>query len=297
VNRPRILLTGASGQVGWELRRTLLPLGEVIAPGREEFDLSKPERLAETVRRIRPQWIVNPAAYTAVDRAESEPALCDTVNAVAPAELARAARALGAGFIHFSTDYVFNGDKRAPYREDDAPMPLNQYGASKLEGERAIAAIGGAWLIFRTGWIYGGHGDNFVRTVQRLLLQRESLSIVDDQIGAPTWARAVAEVVAIIMGRYAAPEALLPDSGIYHLSAGGSTSWFAFAEHIRERMAAAHPGRPLARLIPIPSVQYPTPATRSHYSVLDNSKLRERFGLALPDWKECFALAAPEFGL
>ncbi|HEY9381449.1 MAG TPA: dTDP-4-dehydrorhamnose reductase [Burkholderiales bacterium] len=292
-----ILLTGANGQVGWELRRALLPLGPIVAPGRAQCDLSRPETLADVVRQIRPQWIINPAAYTAVDRAESEPGLCDTVNAVAPGVLAEAAREAGAGIIHFSTDYVFDGGKRTPYRETDVPAPLNYYGASKLAGEQAIAAAGAPWLVLRTGWVYGGHGVNFVRTMQRLLGERSSLSVVDDQIGAPTWARAIADAVAIIVGRYRTPERMAAASGLYHLSCGGSTTWFGFAAAIRQRMLTAQPDRPLAQLIAIPSHDYPTPAARSPYSVLDNGKLKRTFGLALPPWSECFDLAAPEFGL
>lgn len=291
-----ILLTGAGGQVGWELRRALLPLGPIVAPGRAQCDLSRPEILANIVRQVRPQWIINPAAYTAVDHAESEMELCNTVNAVAPGVLAQAAYEVGAGIIHFSTDYVFDGGKRAPYRESDATAPLNHYGASKLAGEQAVAAAGAPWLVFRTGWVYGGHGVNFVRTMQRLLGERSSLSVVDDQIGAPTWARAIADAVAIIVGRYRTPERVAEVSGLYHLSCGGSTSWFGFAEAIRERLLLAQPNRPLAQLIAIPSRDYPTPAVRSPYSLLDNGKLERTFGLALPHWRECFDLAAPEFG-
>ncbi|HEY9380272.1 MAG TPA: dTDP-4-dehydrorhamnose reductase, partial [Burkholderiales bacterium] len=219
-----ILLTGASGQLGWELRRALLPLAPIVAPGRAQCDLSRPETLADVVRQVRPQWIINPAAYTAVDRAESETALCDTVNAAAPGVLAEAAREAGAGIIHFSTDYVFDGGKRTPYRESDTTAPLNRYGASKLAGEQAVAAAGAPWLVFRTGWVYGGHGVNFVRAMQRLLGERSSLSVVDDQIGTPTWAHAIAEAVTIIVGRYRTPERMAEESGIYHLSCSGSTS-------------------------------------------------------------------------
>lgn len=293
----RILLTGSSGQLGWELRRALLPLGEIIAPPRNEFDLAHPETLARMVKQVKPRWIINPAAYTAVDRAESEVELCDTINATAPGILAEAAREVGAAIIHFSTDYVFDGHKRAPYNEEDIPHPLNHYGASKLEGERAVAAAGAPWLVFRTGWVYGGHGLNFVRTMQQLMLARQSLSIVDDQIGAPTWARALANAVALVVGHYGTPERVADVSGLYHLSCAGATTWYEFAQLIRVRMREAQPGCALARLLPVPSHEYPTPASRSPYSVLDNGKMQRTFGLSLPAWDECFDLAAPEFGL
>ena len=297
MSRPRILLTGANGQLGWELRRTLLPLGQIVAPGRDVCDLARPETLTETVRRIRPQWIVNPAAYTAVDRAESEPALCHAVNAVAPGVLAEAAREIGAAVIHFSTDYVFDGRKAAPYVEEDATAPLNVYGASKRDGELAVTAAGAPHLVFRTGWVYGGHGLNFVRTIQRLLAEREVLTVVADQIGAPTWARAIAETVSLVLARYRAPEGVSEDVGLYHLACAGEASWFDFAQRIRQRMAAAQPQQSLAEVKPVASSEYRTAAQRSPYSVLDSGKLAQRFGLRLPPWTECFDLAAPEFGL
>ncbi len=295
-SRPVVLLTGASGQVGWELRRCLMPLAKVVAPGREHFDLARPETLIPLIRQLKPRWIVNPAAYTAVDRAESERDLCYAVNALAPGVLAEAAREVGAGIVHFSTDYVFDGRKNTPYREEDLTAPLNWYGASKLAGEQAVADAADAWLVFRTAWVYGAHGANFVRTMMRLLRERSTLTVVDDQIGTPTWARAIAEAVATVLARCPDPQQLGSRKGVYHLTCGGQTTWFAFAAAIHDRLQARGVA-PLAELQPIPSQAYPTPAKRSPYSVLDNGKLEQAFDIRLPDWDEVFSLAAPEFGL
>ncbi|RFA29334.1 dTDP-4-dehydrorhamnose reductase [Alkalilimnicola ehrlichii] len=296
--RPRILLTGGSGQVGWELRRSLLALGEVIEPDRERYDLCRPERLARLIRDLKPRWVVNPAAYTAVDKAESEPERCQRINAIAPAVLAEAAHAVGAGFIHFSTDYVFDGAKHSPYTEDDPTAPLNWYGTTKLEGEQAVADVSrdGAWLVLRTGWVYGGRGHNFVRTMQRLMSEKTQLTVVDDQIGAPTWARSIADVAAQVLAYCQSPSAMAEYAGVYHVSCAGATSWYGFASRIRDRLLAAGM-EAVAELSPTDSAGYPTPAARSPYSVLDNSKLARRFGLVLPPWEEAFMLAAPEFGL
>ncbi len=290
----RILLTGATGQVGWELRRSLAPLGEIIAPTHREFDLSRPHTLATLVRQVRPNWIVNPAAYTAVDNAESEQELCRTVNEVAPGALAQAAASVGAGMVHLSTDYVFDGTAGRPYREDDPPAPLNHYGRTKLAGEQAVAAVGAPCLVLRTSWVYGGRGTNFFRTITRLMREKQIVSIVDDQIGTPTWSRQVAEAIAIVLAQVREPHALAERAGIYHLTCHGETSWYGFAQEIRERLA----GDRIAKLIPVTSEHYPTPARRSLYSVLDNGKLAEVFQLSLPHWKRAFAMAAEDhFGL
>ncbi len=281
-----ILLLGKDGQVGWELRRALAPLGEVHACGRAEADLSDSAALTALVERVRPAAIVNAAAYTAVDKAESEPALADRVNAEAPAVLAAAAARCGAWLIHYSTDYVFDGAKAAPYVETDACAPLNVYGRGKRAGEEAILASGCRHMIFRTSWVYGAHGANFLKTVLRLAAERESLRIVADQWGAPTGADLIAGVTAqALRAALAGGEGL---SGIYHLVAAGETTWHAYARLVVE--TAAHLGVALRAtpdaVTPIPSSEYPTAAARPGNSRLDTGKLRRTFGLELPDWRE-----------
>ena len=224
---PRILLTGKNGQVGWELQRTLAPLGEVVVLDRRQLDLSDPDQIRERVREISPDLIVNAAAYTAVDRAEAEPEPAMAVNGTAPGLLAEEAKRIGAAIIHYSTDYVFDGAKTTPYTEEDAPNPLNVYGRTKLAGEQAVQAAGVPHLILRTSWVYGMRGKNFLLTILRLAREREELKIVDDQIGAPTWSRTIAEATAQILTSGAWP--VSGASGIYHLTASGSTSWYGFA--------------------------------------------------------------------
>lgn len=293
---PTILLTGGNGQVGRELRRTLMVLGNVCAPGSTEFDLTDPDGMRDYIRKYRPDWIVNPAAYTAVDKAESERDLCRQVNVDGVRILAELAEATGAALIHFSTDYVFDGASTRPYREDDAPAPLNWYGRTKLDGERAVQASTQRALIFRTAWVYGAGGNNFVATMQRLFAERESVSVVDDQRGAPTWARAIAEATAQVLAQCRDPSVLERGAGLYHMSCAGETSWYEFARRIHDRMAEAGTPR-LATIQPIPTHEYPTPAARAAYSVLDNSRLQQVFGIRLPHWEKGFELAAPEFGL
>ena len=291
-----ILVTGKDGQVGFELLRSLAGLGQMIAVGRQQMDLSDPDAIRRVVRETKPDLIVNAAAYTAVDRAESEPELAQAVNGTAPGILAEEAKRQGAALIHYSTDYVFDGTKGMPYTEDDKPRPINVYGRTKLAGERAIQSVGGPHLILRTSWIYGARGKNFLLTILRLAREREELSIVNDQLGAPTWSRALAKATCDILKRlgYARPgfgEACAEQGGIYHLSAGGQTSWYGFAAAILAHAASARAGQPefvlprIAVLKPIPTEQYPTPARRPRYSVLENAKLRRTFGLSLPDWK------------
>jgi dTDP-4-dehydrorhamnose reductase len=283
----RILLTGRNGQVGWELQRTLVPLGEVIALDRRELDLTSPDSISQTVRDVRPGVIVNAAAYTAVDRAESEPELAMRVNGVAPGILAEEARRLGAVMVHYSTDYVFDGAKDGPYLEDDATAPLNEYGRSKLAGEQAIRAIGGAHYIFRTSWVYAARGHNFVNTILRLARERTELMIVDDQVGAPTWARSIADMTArVLADTRAAPR---DRSGLYHFSAAGAVSWCDFARTIVETARSVWPATGLARVTPIPSSQYPLPARRPLNSRLDSTRLRESFGVVPPDWDAMLA--------
>lgn len=282
-----ILLTGVNGQVGWELRRTLAPLGRVVAVDRDELDLADPDALRARVRALSPGLIVNPAAYTAVDRAETEAAQARTINAVAPGILAEEAKRCGAILVHYSTDYVFDGSKDGPYLEDDVPKPLNVYGSTKLEGEQAIRASGVRHLILRLSWVYGRRGHNFLLTMQRLMRERAELKIVDDQVGAPTWSRLIAEATALILAQCLSPArgADRPEPwGTYHLTCGGATSWYGFASAIAEL------GGYSTRLIPIPTADYPTPARRPANSRLDNGKLERTFGVRLPDWREALEL-------
>ncbi|OJW88482.1 dTDP-4-dehydrorhamnose reductase [Thiobacillus sp. 65-1402] len=284
----RILLTGVNGQVGWELQRTLAPLGEVVAAGRSLLDLADTASIRRTVAAIAPDLIVNPAAYTAVDKAESEPGLAYAVNADAPGELAQAAAARGIPLVHFSTDYVFDGRKPVAYTEADAPNPLGVYGASKLAGEQAVQRSGTPHLILRTSWVYGLRGRNFLLTMQRLAHERDVLTVVDDQFGAPTWSRLIAEACALTIARWLDRPDRAATSGIYHLSCGGRTSWHGFTAAILAQLAATD-GK-LARLTAIPGCGYPTPAVRPANSQLDCGKLAATFGVRLPAWESALAL-------
>lgn len=289
----RILVTGANGQVGWELVRSLSTLGEVVALDRGGADLSQPESLRATVRELAPRLIVNAAAYTAVDRAESEPELARRINAEAPGVLAEEARRAGAWLIHYSTDYVFDGTKEGAYVETDMPNPGNVYGVTKRAGEQAIAASGAKHLILRTSWVYGLRGGNFLLTMRRLARERESLNIVDDQIGAPTWCRGIAEatgqIAAQLFSSQRSPALDQVDlTGIYHLACQGATSWYGFARAILENDARS--GAPLPKLAPIPTSAYPTPARRPLNSRLDGGKLERVFGLRLPPWEAALCM-------
>jgi dTDP-4-dehydrorhamnose reductase len=278
----KILLTGKNGQVGWELAHALEPLGEVIAFDRGGLDLAVPDQIVSVVRSVRPEVLINAAAYTAVDRAESEPDAAHAINAVAVAILAEEARRARALLIHYSTDYIFDGTKDTPYVEEDHPNPLNAYGRSKLAGEQAIHDIGGAHLILRTSWVYSARGKNFLLTIRRLLREKDELRVVSDQIGAPTSARGLAEATAELLRRHGA--AALGDArGIYHATTSGSTSWHGFA---REIARLERPDSP-ARIVPIASSEHPTPARRPGNSRLSNEKLLRRFGVALPRWQVC----------
>ena len=276
----RILLAGKNGQVGWELERTLAPLGEIIACDRAALDLADPDRIRAVVRAANADIIVNAAAYTAVDKAEAEPALAMAANGTAPGILAEEAKRSGALLVHYSTDYVFDGKKPGAYVEDDEPNPLNAYGRGKLAGERAIQAVGGRHLILRTSWVYGNRGQNFLRTILRLATEREELRIVGDQIGAPTWSRMIAESTALACARREPPE------GLFHLTAGGTTSWHGFAAAILALTSAQRPREP--RLTRISTDQYPLPATRPANSCLDCSALAS-LGLRLPAWEASLA--------
>jgi dTDP-4-dehydrorhamnose reductase len=282
----RILIFGRTGQLGRELVSSFQNSGHVVAVGRESVDLADPEQIRALVRLELPHVILNPAAYTAVDRAEAESDLALAINAQAPRVLAEEARRHHALLIHYSTDYVFDGKKPEPWVETDKPLPLNIYGASKLAGEQAIEEAGCDYLIFRTSWVYGPRGKNFLLTMLRLAAEREKLSIVDDQIGAPTTsaelARATHAIVeGLLAGRFGRVDENL---GIYHMTCGGSTSWFGFAQAIFSR-AKSVLGTKSPELIPIASKDYPTPATRPTNSVLSNTKLHARFGVRLADWQ------------
>ncbi len=285
----KILLLGKDGQIGWELQRALAPLGEVVAldfdsPGPLSADFSRPESLAATVRAVAPQVIVNAAAHTAVDRAESEPDLARAVNAVAPGILAREAAELGAWLVHYSTDYVFDGGGTVAWAEDSPTGPLNVYGQTKLEGEQAVRRSGCRHLMFRTSWVYGARGGNFARTMLKLASERDELTVIDDQIGSPTGADLLADVSA-----HAVRTALArPDvAGTYHAVAAGETSWFGYARHVIEfaRDAGATVKVAPDAIRPVASSAFPTPARRPGNSRMNTAKLRGTFGLVLPRWQ------------
>ena len=285
----KILLLGKNGQVGWELQRSLAPLGEVLALDRHSTDfcgdLSQPERLAQTVLSYRPDVIVNAAAHTAVDKAESEPELARCLNATAPAALAKAAAEIGAWLVHYSTDYVFSGQGDRPWQEADASGPLSVYGQTKLEGEQAIVASGCKHLIFRTSWVYAARGGNFAKTMLRLAVERDRLNVIDDQHGAPTGADLIADVTA-----HAIRSALQkPDlAGIYHLVAAGETTWHGYASHVVAQARQIKPELSLkvTDIAPVPTAAFPTPAQRPLNSRLNTHKLQQAFGVVLPPWQQ-----------
>jgi len=284
--RPRILLIGANGQVGWELQRTLAGVGEVIAASIEGgygpiVDLLDQGLLERLVDESRADAVVNAAAYTAVDKAESDRSIAQRINADAVGELGALLAARNTPIIHYSTDFVFSGELGRPYTEDDVPGPLNVYGETKLGGERALLESGAPALIFRTSWVYGARGANFLLTMLRLFKEKDELRIVDDQVGSPTWSRMLAEMTALVLYRVLSGDLDLGSvGGLYHLTGSGEVSWYGFAEAILERAGSD------CKLIPISSAEYPAPARRPTYSVLDNSRFRETFGLWMPDWRE-----------
>ncbi|CAM8642699.1 RfbD dTDP-4-dehydrorhamnose reductase [Oxalobacteraceae bacterium] len=277
----RILVLGRSGQVGTALTQSLQGLGELIALDRAQLDLTNPDAIRTTLREIQPQIVINAAAYTAVDAAESDQAMAFQINAVAPRVMAEESERLGAALIHYSTDYVFDGGKQGAWIEDDATAPLSIYGHSKLAGEQAITDVGGTHLILRTSWVYGLHGKNFLLTMLKLAESRDSLAVVDDQIGAPTWALTIADATSAIIRDAGEPGQLAALSGIYHLCAGGHTSWFGFAQAIFSHASVQR--KPQLR--PITTAEYPTPAQRPHNSILNTDKFRRSFG-DLPTWDD-----------
>lgn len=291
-----IVLVGRRGQVAYELRRTLACLGKVTCLDRHTalpLDMADADSIRTAMRQVKPGLIVNAAAYTAVDKAETEPRQAEFVNGIAPGVLAEEALKLGAGLIHYSTDYVFPGDGSQPYQEHDATGPANVYGQSKLMGERAIAEVGVPHLILRTAWVYGQRGQNFLLTMLRLMREREVLRIVDDQTGSPTWSRLIAEATALMVARSTVDDQFRPEdkSGVYHLTSTGTTTWFGFAEAIRAiGVRQGVLSESCARLEPIPTSAYPTPARRPAYSVLNTDKLAAHFGCRLSAWEQALEL-------
>ena len=297
-SKGRIFVTGECGQVGEALRRTLVPFGEIVAPTLEELDLTDAESIRRFMREVEPRWVVNAAAHTAVDKAESEPELAFAINATAPKVLAEEAKKIGAAVVHYSTDYIFDGSKTTPWVESDPAGPLNVYGKSKLAGEAAVSGSGAAHLIFRTSWVYGATGNNFVRSMLRLAREREHLRVVADQHGAPTWSFELAQMTANVIGQVerlseqgkcSLSEAALPLSGVYHATGSGETTWYGFAVQAIAELQKREPETKLALVEPIPTSEYPTPAKRPMNSLLDCSKLERTFGWRMPDWRDSVA--------
>jgi len=296
----RILVTGGSGQVGEALRRTLAPMGEVFAPGRAELDLADVDSIRKVMREFQPSWVVNAGAHTAVDKAESEPELAFAINSTAPAVIAEEAKSTSAVVIHFSTDYVFDGTKATAYVETDATGPLGVYGKSKLAGDAALGASGIPYFVFRTSWVYGATGKNFLLSILRLAREREHLRIVADQHGAPTWSYDLARMAAHVIGRFeelaaqsnsTVEEVSRPVSGIYHACGSGETTWYGFAGVAIAEQQALEPGTKLATVEAITTEEYPTPAKRPLNSRLDCSKLERVLGWKMPEWRDSLRLA------
>lgn len=283
----RILLTGTTGQVGWELRRSLAPLGEILPVSRTQLNLEKPAQVIAAIKTLRPQIVVNPAAYTAVDRAESEPNLAQAINADSVRAMAEACAEIGALLVHYSTDYVFDGLKTTPYVETDAPSPMSVYGHSKLAGEQAITTSGCRHLILRTSWVYGTRGKNFMLTMLKLARERDTLKVVADQFGAPTWSRAIADATAQILHRL--PNGATPPAPLVHLTSAGQTNWHEFASEI----VGAGSARGLTRIVPvlpITTAEYPTPAQRPMQSCLSGAIATSIYGVHMPDWRASLEL-------
>lgn len=288
MTRPRFLLFGKHGQVAWELRRTLAPLADVTAVGRDDVDLTHADAIRRVIREVAPSFIINAAAYTAVDKAENEEDRARQINAEAPAVMAAEAERHAAALIHFSTDYVFDGTSNTPYVEDDATNPLGAYGRTKLAGEQAVAGSGAPHLILRLCWVYGTRGANFMRTIQRLAREREVLRVVNDQFGCPTPARLIAEATALLLRGCGTPAAVASVSGIYHLCTTGQATWHALASAIVNALPAE--ARTCRAVEPITTAEYPTPARRPPFTVLATDKLEHSFGLRLPDWRTALDL-------
>ncbi|MGO9777064.1 MAG: dTDP-4-dehydrorhamnose reductase [Terracidiphilus sp.] len=287
----KILVFGRVGQVGWELRHKLACLGEVTAIDYPEIDFSKPDSIRTTVRAAEPVVIINAAAYTAVDKAESNPDLAMAINGTAPGVIAEEAKRLGSILVHYSTDYVFDGANLSPYVETDAPNPINVYGKTKLAGDEAIQGVGGDYLILRTSWVYGARGSNFLLTMLRLAQERAELQIVDDQIGAPTSSECIAQATANILAQLLAPAGRGLDgrSGIYNLTTTGDTSWFGFAKALLTKSSGTY-GFTVPHLIPIKTSEFPRPAKRPANSRLSCQRLKQTFGVTLPPWEEALSL-------
>jgi dTDP-4-dehydrorhamnose reductase len=297
MSKPRILIVGAAGQVGQQLQRSFRDFGDITAVDRESVDLAVPEQTRELVRRVAPDIVLNAAAFTAVDRAESETELATAINATAPRVMAEEALRIGALLVHYSTDYVFNGEKQGPWTESDVPGPLNFYGTSKLAGEEAIREVGGRYLIFRTSWVYGPSGGNFLLTMLRLARQRNQISIVDDQVGSPTTSIELADathriVRGVMEGKFGEPDQW---AGLYHMTCSGSTSWCGFARSIFARAGNLLNGQ-VPVVSPIATKDYPTPAKRPRNSVLSNAKLEARFGTRLAPWETALDAVIGELG-
>jgi len=294
----RLLVIGANGQISWELARSLLPLGEVTALDRKGCDLSRPERLPEIIRDAQPDVLVNAAGYTAVDKAEEDERMATLVNGTAVGVLAQETRRLGALMVHYSTDYVFDGTKGEAYVEDDPPHPLNAYGRSKLAGEAAVREAGGDHLILRTSWVYAARGHNFLRTILRLAHERARLRVVADQVGAPTWVRNVADATTqVIQGAQRERNGRQFRSELLHMSAAGATSWHGFAQAIVDQAHRARMLPSVPDIRAISSAEYPAAAMRPKNSLLCCDRLRERFGVALPDWKDALAACLADASL
>ncbi len=287
----RILLTGKNGQVGWELQRALASSGDVVALDSDEMDLADPDAIRRTVRDVKPAIIINPAAYTAVDKAEGDATLAMAVNGIAPGILAEEAQRLGAVLVHFSTDYVFDGSNPVPYTEDDQPDPQSVYGSTKLAGEEAIRSSGCKHLVLRTSWVYGVHGGNFVKTILRLAKERNELRIVADQFGAPTWAKDLANATMLTLMAWQMSDWSDELGGTYHITAGGRTNWHHYAEEI-VRLAREYDAALAAKPLDIRAIatrEYPVPAKRPANSVLSNDKIGRVFGIRLPEWQDSLA--------
>ncbi len=290
----KIVIIGGNGQVGWDLQRSVAALGSVITVNRQSsdypVDLSQPDSITAALTAIKPDIIINAAAYTAVDKAESEIDTARKINAIAPGILAEQANHLNALLIHYSTDYVFNGKSRIPYTEDDKAEPVNIYGQTKLEGDQAIQQVANNYLIFRTGWVYTNRANNFLLTMLKLAQQRTELNVIDDQTGSPTWSRVIADVTAVAIDNQSIQNNKI-ENGIYNLSSNGETSWYGFAKKIFEYAGL---GKEII-VNPIPTTDYPTPARRPKYTVLSNNKLESALKLVLPDWNESLKLCISEY--